>query len=170
MIEILGDHPHAAEREAALDEIVIADGGAELLQGDGKVGVLHLPGQRSLQLLSQAARSVDVPFVARAEKGGEERKSLDVVPVRVRDEEMSAQRQPAGFQRLPQPVGPGAAVQNDERSIRRAHFDARRVAAIAERGRPRLGQRSSRAPESDQHPRPLGWLSSRHRGAPHRRR
>src|SRR5712692_6432393 len=101
MIEILGDYPHPAEREAALDEVVIADGGAELLQGDGKVGVLHLSGQGSFQLLSQAARGIDVPFVARAEERGKERKSLDVIPVRVRDEEMSARRRPAGGQRLP---------------------------------------------------------------------
>ena len=101
MIEILGDHPHAAEREAALDKVVIADGGAELRQGDGEIGVLHLPGQGSFQLLSQAARSIDVPFVARAEEGREERESLDVIPVRVRDEKMSARRRPAGDQRLP---------------------------------------------------------------------
>src|SRR5712691_2685157 len=154
MIEILGDHAHPAECVAALDEVVIADGGAELLQGDGKVGVLHLPGQGSFQLLSQAARRIDVPFVARTEEGRKERKSLDVIPVRVRGEEMSALRRPAGGQRLPQPVGTGAAIQNDEHPIRRAHFAARRVAAAADRGRPRLGQCSPGPPESDQHPAP----------------
>src|SRR5262249_11001784 len=117
-------------------------------------GVLHLTGQGSLQLLSQAARSIDVPFVASTEEGREERKSLDVIPVRVRDEKMSTRRRCGGDQRLPQPVGTGPAIQDDERPIRGARFDTRRVAAVAKRGRPRLGQRSPGAPESDEHSAP----------------
>src|SRR5262249_55302798 len=57
-------------------------------------------------------------------------------------------------QRLPEAVGPGAAVEHDERARAGAHLDARGVAAIAERARPRLGQRSTGAPESDLHARP----------------
>jgi len=42
VVQVAGRDLEVADREGALDEIVVADGGAELLERDGEVGVLHL--------------------------------------------------------------------------------------------------------------------------------
>ena len=45
MVQILGPYPNVPGVEHAFDQIVIADRGAELLQGHREVGGLHLAGQ-----------------------------------------------------------------------------------------------------------------------------
>jgi len=154
VVEILGDDSYVLHREAPLDEVVVADRRPELCKRHGKVRVLHLSGQGLLELLPEPTGSIDVPLMATAEERGEEGKPLDVIPVGVGDHQMPAHGRATAHQRLSEAVGSRAAVQHDERARSRAHLDARGVSAIAERARPRLGQRSSGAPESNLHSRP----------------
>ena len=156
MIQVLGDHTHAADGEAALGEVVVADRGPELPERDGEIRVLHLPRQRPFQLVPQVTRGIDVPFVVGVEQGREEGKALDVVPVRVGDHQVPTHGAPVRGQRQPESVGAGAAVEDDQGAVRRAHLDARRVTPVAERGRTRHRQRPTGAPEPDQHRRPPG--------------
>ena len=69
--------------ERPLDEIVIIDHTAELVDADREVGVLHLAGQRVAERCPQPGRAVDVPRVTGIEQRLEERQSLDVIPVEV---------------------------------------------------------------------------------------
>ena len=140
VIQILGDDSHFSRREAPLDEVVVANGRPELAERHGKVRVLHLPGKGPLELQAESARSVDVPLVVAAEERREEREPLYVIPVGMGDQQVPTHRRTTPDQRLPEAVGPGAAIEHDERARGSAHLDARGVAAIAERVRPRLGQ------------------------------
>ena len=86
------------------------------------------------------------------EEGREEREPLDVIPVGVGDEEMAAHRPRAGpHERLSQAVGPGAAVEHDERAVRGPDLDTGRVPAIAQRSRTGLRQGAARPPEPNSH-------------------
>ena len=58
----------------------------------GEVGVLHLPRKRFAQRGAEAARHIDVPLVARPEKGSEEGQALDVIPVGVANQDMATHR------------------------------------------------------------------------------
>ena len=152
VIEVARGHADVADREVALHEVVVAQRGLELLHADREVLVLHLPGQGVAQRLAQAARGVHVPLVTAQEERREERKALDVVPVGVRDQHVAViGRGPLGHQRVAEAVGAGAAVQDEQRPRRRAHLDARGVAAIADGRRPRLGDRPADSPEPHPH-------------------
>src|SRR5262245_56871544 len=89
MVEVARDDAHLADLEAALLEIVESDRRATLRECDGEVGVFHLPGQRRLELLAEAAGRIDIPLVITVEERREEGEPLDVVPVRVRDQEVT---------------------------------------------------------------------------------
>src|SRR4030095_4729264 len=141
-----------ADGKRASGEIVKANRGAELGEGDGEVVVFHLPGQGPLELLPDCPRSVDVPRVARNEQRREEREPLDVIPVGVGDQQVAVAGGPArGRQRLSQAVRPGPAVQHDQRAVVATDLDAGRVAAVAQRGGTRLGHGPTGPPESDIH-------------------
>jgi glutamate-5-semialdehyde dehydrogenase len=75
--------------ELALDEVVVLDRGAEVEELDREVGVLHLARERLVDRRVEAAGPVHVPHVARHEQRREERQPLDVVPVRVPDEQVA---------------------------------------------------------------------------------
>ena len=90
----------------------------ELLERHGEVRVLHLSGKRALEREAQAARRVDVPLVAGHEERHEKRKALDVVPMRVGEHQVAAQRPLAGRrERHAEIVRPGAAIEDDQRSV-----------------------------------------------------
>src|SRR5581483_8306100 len=117
--------------------------------------VLHLPGHRLFQTLLESERRVDVQLGARDERGHEEWKALDVVPVRVADEEMQTQRLGKRLQQMEAELaGTGAAVEHDDRSVRRAKLDARGVAAVARGALTRRGDRAACTPEPDVHDAP----------------
>ncbi len=123
----------------------------ERVQGDGEVGVVHLGGEHVLERLADAARAVNVPFRIRNEEGREERQTLNVVPMRVRDQDVAAPSAPLLHQRSAERACTGAGV-NDERSSRiRHHLDARGVAAITKRGTARRGNGSACSPEAHNH-------------------
>src|SRR5439155_19461584 len=132
----LGGEMQAADLERSLSRIVIANGRAELVELDREIGEGHLTGQRPRQSLAEPAGRVDVPLALRDEERPKERKPLDVVPVRVSTQDAAAQRVLARSQeRRAQSVRAGPAVQDDQRPIFAADFDAGGVAAVAQGSR-----------------------------------
>jgi len=77
--------------EGAFDKIMITNCSHELIGCDGKVCVLHLTGECFAQGLVETLGTVNVPLVARHEERGEEWDPLNVIPVSVSDEDMTAQ-------------------------------------------------------------------------------
>src|SRR5205085_9263018 len=63
-----------------------------LLQADREVRTLHLAGQRGFQPFARALESEDFYFVARIVGGHEKWKALDVIPMRVRNEQAEIDR------------------------------------------------------------------------------
>src|SRR4030095_5809700 len=90
VVQVTGGDLNRAEVKGALGELVVADRGAELAKCHREILVLHLPGEGILQALPQTLRRVDVPFVSRDKERRKKRKTLDVVPVRVSEQEMTA--------------------------------------------------------------------------------
>src|SRR5258708_20386512 len=102
--------------ECAFDKIVIMNCGFELIRRYGKISVLHLTCERFAQGLVETLGTVDVPLIARHKERGEERDALDVIPMRVTDEDMTAQPFAAGrHQILAERVRPSPPI-NDNNS------------------------------------------------------
>src|SRR5262245_5383222 len=136
------------EVEGAFNKDVIANCSSELIRGDGKVGVLPLTGECFAHGLIKTLGTVNVPLVARYEERGEEWDPLDVIPVRVADEDMTAQSfGPARHQILAEGMCAGPAINDDECSACRAHLDARCIYSVTSRARSGLGNRTASAPE-----------------------
>jgi len=77
--------------EGALNEVVIANLGSALIERDGEIGILHLPGQGFTQRLAEALGAVYVPFVAGRKKRTKEWDALDMIPMRMADQDVAAQ-------------------------------------------------------------------------------
>src|SRR5215475_13672710 len=76
------------EVKGALTEVVEVNSRPKLLQGYRKVRVLHLASQGLLQAVAQSSWSIDIPGVARYKERRKKRKTLDVIPMRVGDEQV----------------------------------------------------------------------------------
>lgn len=151
-MEKLRRDPRAADCVNALGQVVVGDRGRQLVQLDGEVGELHLAGQHVMQRAAAAFRAIDcdgVPF----DKGrAEERKALNVIPVRMSEENARANGSLAlGHQLGGQPVGAGAAVKNQKVAVGSGQLDAGGIAAEVIRARPGGGDRPPRSPETYSH-------------------
>jgi hypothetical protein len=152
MVQVLGGDADAAHGENSLDEIMVTNRGAQVLEAHGEVRVLHLPPEGILQLLVHTPWPVDVPLALGSEEGREEGEALNVVPVRVADEDMSTQRSGSPREeRFAEGVGAGPAVEHDEGAIPGHDFHAGGVAPVAHRRGSRLRDRATRAPEANTH-------------------
>jgi hypothetical protein len=141
--------------EGAFNKIVIMNCSFELIRRYGKISVLHLTGERFAQGLAETFGTVDVPLIARHKKRGEERDALDVIPMRVTDEDVTAQAFGAGrHQILAKRVSSSPTINDNKCSTRRAHLDARCISSVPSRARSRFGDRTARAPELDAHDTP----------------
>jgi hypothetical protein len=130
VVQVLRLDEDAAHPEEAFLELGEVDARAQVAELDGKVRVLHLPRHRLLEALLEAERRVDVQLRARDEGGNEERKALDVVPVRVADEEVQTERLGHRLQEVqPELARARPAVQHDDRPVWRPELHARGVAA-----------------------------------------
>src|SRR6266516_6758054 len=116
-----------------------------------------------MQRAAAAFRAIDrdgVPF----DKGrAEERKALNVIPVRMSEENVRVNGFLAlGHQRGGQPVRAGAAVKNQKVAVDGGQLDAGGIAAEVVRARPGSGDRPPRSPETYSHESaaPLGEASS----------
>ena len=138
--------------EGAFDKIVVMDCSSELIRCYGKISVLHLTSERFAQGLVETLGTIDVPLIARHKKWSEERDALDVIPMRVTDEDMTAQAFGAGrHQILAERMSSSSTINDYKCSTRRAHLDARCVSSVTSRARSRFGDRTARAPELDAH-------------------
>src|SRR5262245_393072 len=148
MVQVMSDDFDVLDMECAFDKIVITNCSCELIRRDGKVGVLHLTCERFAQGLVETLGAVNVPLVARYEERGEERDALDVIPVRVADEDMTAQTVGAArHQIVAEGMCSSPAVNDDECSAGRANLDARCISSVTSRARSGLRNRTASAPE-----------------------
>ena len=167
MVHVVGDNTRPAEAELTFNQIMKTDGGAKLLDGHRKIGVLHLPGQSCLQVVAPAPWRIEIPLIAGNEERREKREPLDMVPVRVGDQQVSAHGlRSRGKQRLPETMRSGAAIEDDEGPVGWPHLHTGGVASVAQRRRPWRGQRSPRPPEPDpyhgmSHPSRVGGIIMR---------
>ena len=100
MIQILRGDAHLSYREFSFGDVVKANRRWQLRERDGEVVVLHLTRQRPFELASERPWSIDVPRVAGHEQWCKKREPLDMIPVRVRDHEVSVAVRPGGQQLL----------------------------------------------------------------------
>jgi len=152
VVQVLRLHQHVADAEETLVELGVMDAAPQLAELHGKVRVLHLPRHRLLEAPLEAEGRVDVQLGAGQKGGDEERKALDVVPVRVADEEVESHRlrhRPHEVQA--EPARAGAAVEDDDGPVGGAHLGARRVAAVDGRRASGRGDGASGAPEANVH-------------------
>ena len=90
MIQIAGGDFDIVDIEGAFDKVVIANLGPALIERNWEIGVLHLPGQSFTQGLAEALGAVNVPFVAGHEKRLKEWDALDMIPMRMADQDVAA--------------------------------------------------------------------------------
>src|SRR6185436_18129376 len=114
MIEIAGGDLDLVDIERAFDQVVISDRGRELIGRHRKIGVLHLTGQRLAQGLVETLGAIDVPLTARNKQRREERNALDVIPMRVTDEDAAAQGFAVRSQLLPERMSARAAIDDNQ--------------------------------------------------------
>src|SRR5205085_2312470 len=122
----------------------------QLVQLYREIGALHLAAENVVQGLSETTWRIDVPIAARRENRGEERKALNVIPVRMADQEMPVQFL-GGDQLASQNGSAGARVDYDQRTRIRANQHAGCVSAIADGMPSRRGQRTPGAVKPYQH-------------------
>ena len=96
MIQIAGGDLDILDIEGALNEVVIANRGSALIERDGEIGILHLPSQGFTQRLAEALGAVYVPFITGHEKRSEKWDALDVIPMRMADQDVAAHAFSAG--------------------------------------------------------------------------
>ena len=106
--------------EGAFDKIVIMNCGSELVRCYGKISVLHLTSERVAQGLVETLGTVDVPLIARHKKRGEEWDALNVIPMSVTDENMTAQAFGAGrYQILAESMSSSPTINDNKCPTRR---------------------------------------------------
>src|SRR5450631_15638 len=91
MIEVSRGDMDVANLQRALDEIVVVQRCAEGVKSDRGIGVLHLPRQRFAKGSADTARSVYVPLVTANKKRREKGEALNMVPMRVADQQVAAE-------------------------------------------------------------------------------
>src|SRR6516165_739167 len=117
MVEVAGRNPDIIDDERTLHEVVITNGGFELIERNGKIGVLHLSRERVAQRTPQPLGAVDVPFVPGREQRIEERQLLDVIPMGVADQDVAAHTVCFGRgESLPERVSTRTAINDDKGS------------------------------------------------------
>src|SRR5215472_4261367 len=77
--------------EGAFDKIVIMNCSSELIRCYGKISVLHLTSERFAQRLVETLGTVDVPLIAGHKERSEEWDALDMIPMRMADQDVAAQ-------------------------------------------------------------------------------
>ena len=148
MVRALRPHEHRADVEIEVFKFLDLDVARQFGERHGKIGAFHLAGQRVEQPFARTPAAEDAQPAARIVNRREKRQALDVVPMRVRDEQRDVQRLVFEFrqQREAERAQTRARVENDDFTAA-ADFDAGSVAAVAHGGRPRRRNRTAHAPE-----------------------
>src|SRR5438034_739670 len=149
VVEVLRDDPRAADRVRALAQVREAERGGELAQGHREIRELHLAGERLVER-AFPLRAVEGDRVPRVERRREEREALDVVPVRVAEEDARPDGHPSR-ERVTERARAGPAIEDEDVSRPGSHLDARGVAAEANRPGARRWKGAAGAPEPHLH-------------------
>src|SRR5258708_30151514 len=130
MIQVVGGDFDIVDIEGAFNEVVIANLGPALIERDGKIGIPHLSGQGFTQGLAKVLRAVYVPFVTRHKKRSEEWDALDMIPMRMANQDVAAQAFSAGrHQILTYRLSPRSPINNNNCSSCRPALDTPAVSS-----------------------------------------
>src|ERR1039457_3062288 len=143
-----GRHAHRTDVEVHFLEFLDTDVGRHFPQADREVRAFHLAGQNDFQPVARAFVAEDAQVVLRSIDRLEERQALDVVPMRVRQQQGQVERLRLEFgdQLAPEQAYARAGVQYDDPAIG-PDFDTGSVAAVLYSGRPGRGNGAPHAPE-----------------------
>jgi len=103
------------------------------------------------QLLRFVGQRVHEQVRVAAIQRREERQAQHVIPVGVGEQQVHRRRATALEQRVAERAHAGAGVEDQRRVVGKSHFDARRVAAVADRVGTGFRNRPARAPEANAH-------------------
>src|SRR2546425_301053 len=142
-------HAHLADAEVQLFELLNLQVGWHLSQANREERAFHLAAQYPLQPLARAFVAQNAKMVLRSVNRQEKRQPLDMVPMRVRQEQRQVQRPLVKLsnQRLPQRAQSRAGVQNDDLAIS-ADLDTGSVAPVPYCSRAGGGNRAAHPPKS----------------------
>ena len=148
MVRTLRPHADRADVEIEILEFLNFDVAGQSGKRHGEIRAFHLAGQRVDQAFARAFAAQNPQLAVRIVNRRKKRQPLNVVPVRVRQQQRQAQRLILEFrqQRAAQRAQPRTRIKDDD-VVARTHFDAGRVAAVAHRGRSRRGDRAAHAPK-----------------------
>src|SRR5678816_954507 len=96
MVQVARGDVDVIDLETTLDEVMKKDAGTELIECDREVNVLHLSGKRLAKRLAEPGRPIDIPVTPGNKQRRKKRKSLDVIPMRVTEQDAATQRS-SGF-------------------------------------------------------------------------
>ncbi len=96
MVQVARGDADVIDLETTLDEVMKKDAGTELIECDREVNVLHLSGKRVAKRLAETGRPIDIPVTPGNKQRRKKRKSLDVIPMRVTEQDAATQRS-SGF-------------------------------------------------------------------------
>ena len=148
VIQIPGGHCHAANFKLALPQVMKMDFCTQLIEGHWEIAVLHLTRERVPKRFTKPGRAVNVPTPMFVKQRGEEWEPLNVIPMRVTDEQTSVQRGiGTGLQRLAQIEGTASAVDHHQSGIGSRYLNAGSVAPISHHSGPGPGKGTSGSPK-----------------------
>jgi hypothetical protein len=130
MVQVLRFNKDFTDPEKAFLELCIVNPACEVLHLDREVRVLHLTRKRIFETPLERNRAVNVQLASGQKCGREKRKSLNMIPMRVADQQMNSMRTQALEHVETKQAYSGTAVENDSCAIVGADFDAGGIASI----------------------------------------
>ena len=150
MVQILRLDEGVPDSEESFAEFGVTDTARQIIQTYGEIGVLHLPGHCIFDASVESERSIDVDFSAWKEHGSEKRETLDVIPVRMADQDVDLRERCRRVQkRGSQCADAGTAVEDDQIAVFGLNLDAGCVSTVAESPRPWAGYGTSGPPKAN---------------------
>jgi len=117
---------------SSFGQVLVDDASRELIEFHREVVVLHLAGQNIAQRQMRFVGAENLKMISRNKERCKERKALNVIPMRMREEDGRFDRRGiAGEQFVAEQASAGAAIEHDGPAGRRGQLNARRIAAEA---------------------------------------
>jgi hypothetical protein len=131
MIQILSFHQDVAKPEKTFFEFGEVDPARKVLEFHREIGILHLSGQRVFEAALKAGWSKDIQLTVWEKRRRKKRETLDVIPVRVSDQQIKAVNSGPGPKQLEsQFADSGATVENDDCSVFNSELYAGSISSI----------------------------------------
>src|SRR6516164_929549 len=128
VIKVLRFDQDVANAEESFFKLRIVDAARQILKLHREIGVLHLPGKRILKTTLECRRSVDVQLCSGKECGSEKGETLNVVPVRMANQEMNPMGTRPAQHIETKDTNSCAAIEDEICTIIGTNFDTRSVA------------------------------------------